>query len=470
MLTLVKLHSVLGVSAGTPPLAEVVAGPQAVASITTGSLIGLLAGGLALGLLLGWGVMRRRLLKVQRDLAEQSGQATTDRRLGEQQEPVDLHDLRIDAVKIWVADIAHSFNNLLTNVVGCVELIRIQDETGTFSELTDSVVESSQQATSLCRHLQVAVGSKSMDRESCDLCELVRDTLPTLQAAVSSSLDIQMSGDSQSATVYADRKHLVHVLLSLASSYEQSGASCVTVKTMLVDPENGDDRSAVLEFVGDGEVLLPECAEGELRPGSYGEVPGRALSLAIVIAGVKRHGGRVFASRVSGGRSCLSISLPLKKAHGGGFAQPRTQPAAKQGSAEVAGEAVESLAAAVIIVDDERIVRLSLKNLLTHLKIDASEFESGQDAIAFVEAMPAGQSCIALIDLTMPGMNGEEVVRRLHGTERPVECVLMSGHASGDVAELARKLGVERILTKPFALEDVEQVLRGLAGNMKVGE
>ena len=172
----------------------------------------------------------------------------------------------------------------------------------------------------------------------------------------------------------------------------------------------------------------------------------------------------MIASKAEDGDSCLAIHVPAAVADGQIVTVPRSS-AAAGAAAATSGERVSTT---VVIVDDERIVRVSLKSMLAQLNIAAADFASGREALAFVQGLPDGHGCIALVDLTMPGMDGIELVRQLQKIDRPIECVLMSGHTGEQISERASELGLDLFLTKPFALDEVEHLLRGLPENMQV--
>jgi CheY-like chemotaxis protein len=70
----------------------------------------------------------------------------------------------------------------------------------------------------------------------------------------------------------------------------------------------------------------------------------------------------------------------------------------------------------------------------------------------------APRSC-ALVDLTMPGQDGRDVVRSLRGARPDLPVVLMSGHASEHLQAIVSELGADGHVAKPFAPNDVEQAL-----------
>jgi CheY-like chemotaxis protein len=425
----------------------------------------LVAGGAAFGALLGayWGV-RRRLSRARRELAEKA-QESREALIVSQELRARLGQFeRAAAVKVWVADVAHSFNNFLTNIIGSTELLRMQDGQGTYADLTASILDSGNQASGLCRHLQQAVGGKVIKREPHDLLKVVRELLPSLSESVAGDLEIQLASDCAPAVAHVDRNQFSQTLLSLVLHIQGMRASAIVIRSLVVGKKDGEHPTAVLEFVAAGAELFPGAAIGEVDPVSMGGLPNAGLSMAMLLAGVRRHGGRVIASKTEDGRSCLAIHVPAAVAGGQAVTVPRS-PAVAGESAATSGERVS---ATVVIVDDEQIVRVSLKSMLARLDVVAADFASGLEALAFVQGLPDGHGCVALVDLTMPGMDGVELVRQLQKIDRPIECVLMSGHTSEEISECAGELGLDLFLTKPFALDEVEHLLRGLPENMQV--
>ncbi|MDR3171458.1 MAG: sigma-54 dependent transcriptional regulator [Treponema sp.] len=101
----------------------------------------------------------------------------------------------------------------------------------------------------------------------------------------------------------------------------------------------------------------------------------------------------------------------------------------------------------VLIVDDERNIRLSLKKYLGLEHIDSEGAETGEAALAFLE----GETFDAVIlDLKLPGMSGQEVLEwmRQRGILSPV--IMISAHGQIPDAVNALKSGAQDYLVKPF--------------------
>jgi FixJ family two-component response regulator len=116
----------------------------------------------------------------------------------------------------------------------------------------------------------------------------------------------------------------------------------------------------------------------------------------------------------------------------------------------------------VCIVDDDASVRKSLGNLLRSAGFECLAFATGDVFLATDLARNAG--CV-LLDLKMPGMNGQDVQRELvqRGWRLPVIC--MSAHWDEGALQAAMRNGARGCLGKPFSeevlLKVVEEALAG---------
>jgi len=115
----------------------------------------------------------------------------------------------------------------------------------------------------------------------------------------------------------------------------------------------------------------------------------------------------------------------------------------------------------VVIADDEAIIRLDLKELLTSAGFEVvGEAADGTAALAAIERE---RPDVAILDVKMPGADGVDVARRVAGSTTKV--VLLTAFSQRHLIESARDAGVAAYLVKPFRspelLRVVEEVVAG---------
>ena len=111
----------------------------------------------------------------------------------------------------------------------------------------------------------------------------------------------------------------------------------------------------------------------------------------------------------------------------------------------------------LLVVDDEKQFLETISKRLSMRDFDVTPVSSGEEAI---EAARKQEFEIALVDLKMPGMGGEEVLEILKREHRFMEVVILTGYGSIDSAIKCTKAGVYGYLEKPCELETLLSVLR----------
>jgi len=106
----------------------------------------------------------------------------------------------------------------------------------------------------------------------------------------------------------------------------------------------------------------------------------------------------------------------------------------------------------VLIVDDEERFRITLRKLLAARGVEAQASGSAEEALAELAEKPYD---VILLDVRMPGMNGIEALSEIKKLDRNLEVIILTGHASVDVAvEIMRGGGYEYLL-KPCPIEEL---------------
>jgi two-component system, OmpR family, response regulator MprA len=116
----------------------------------------------------------------------------------------------------------------------------------------------------------------------------------------------------------------------------------------------------------------------------------------------------------------------------------------------------------ILVVDDERAVRDSLRRALELEGYDIELAADGSEALTRLTENGEGQPDAVILDVLMPGIDGLEVCRRLrrHGNRVPVLMLTARDEVENRVAGL--DAGADDYVTKPFALEELVARMRAL--------
>jgi DNA-binding NtrC family response regulator len=110
----------------------------------------------------------------------------------------------------------------------------------------------------------------------------------------------------------------------------------------------------------------------------------------------------------------------------------------------------------ILIVDDEERFLESIKKRLEVRDFNVIAVNRGEKAIEAARTHPID---VALVDLKMPGMNGEETLALLKDEHKGMEVVILTGHGSTESAVECTKRGAYFYLQKPCELERLLAVL-----------
>ncbi len=120
----------------------------------------------------------------------------------------------------------------------------------------------------------------------------------------------------------------------------------------------------------------------------------------------------------------------------------------------------------VIIADDAPFMRAMLRGIVTDLGLEvAGEASDGAEAVAlYRQHAPT----LALIDLTMPGVDGVEAVRQIVAHDPAAALVMVSALGQKDAVLAAVKAGALDFIIKPFEADRVEATLQKILGRLPV--
>lgn len=110
--------------------------------------------------------------------------------------------------------------------------------------------------------------------------------------------------------------------------------------------------------------------------------------------------------------------------------------------------------ASILVVEDEALIRHLVVDTLTDEGHSVLAAASGEDALTRLDGQTPD---LLIVDLRMPGMSGEEFVRRHREWGVHVPVIVLSG--SSEAKQVGKDLGAVAVVHKPFDLDDLVRVV-----------
>jgi PAS domain S-box-containing protein len=396
---------------------------------------------------------------VMHDVTERNRAAEERRRLEEKLQQAK----QLESLGVLAEGVAHDFNNLLTAILGYSSLAEAQvPSSSPAREYLLHVERSARRAAELCRQMLAFAGKGTVLPEPTDLSDVARETAMLLRPSLSPKAEWTLDLAVGMPAVLADPTQLRQVVLGLLSNAsealeENAGRIRVTTRVERL----GRERLASLrlgENLPEGDYALLEVADtGKgmddalqariFEPFFSTKFTGRGLGLAAVLGIVRRHRGALEVLSRPGESSTFRLWFPLAATTARGQPQPTAaslQPPVASGR--------------LLLAEDEDHVRALAGLILREMGFEVTEARDGQEALDLLAA-GAGSFRLALLDLTMPAVDGLTVARRLRQMSPQLPVVLMSGYNVGDLVEQGVGLSPASFLQKPFSLEALRSAL-----------
>ena len=361
---------------------------------------------------------------------------------------------RLESLGVMAGGLAHDFNNLLGAILGNVELAEAaDDEPAERREALHHIAAAARRAAELTRQLLAYAGRASFRRDVVDARVVVNDLLPLVRAAQSKKVQFAVAPMPAPLWVELDPAQLSQVLLNLlTNAAEAIGDAPGTVSlqcTTEPPPDPPADAPAntrwmQLRVEDTGIGMSPEVLARIFDPFYTTKLSGRGLGLSAVRGIVRSLGGVLDVASAPGEGSRFTIWLPLAGTPDDHEVQPEP-------------EALRTARGTVLVVDDESAIRRVVRRIVERMGFDVLEAVDGDDAI---DALERHESRLALVvlDVTMPGRSGAEVLRRLRRLRPTLPVIVASGYDAADALRGEPEDARLRFLQKPFAARALEQM------------
>jgi len=365
------------------------------------------------------------------------------------------HAQKMESMGRLAGGVAHDFNNLLGTVVGFGALLLEQTPVGDpRRDGLEQIVLAAERASRLTRALLKFSRSARFERTPVRLNEVVEEAYQLLRSTLDPSVVVEMKLDSHIPSLLGDAQLLQQVVVSLMQAASERLASPGVLRIVSsidesIAPQNGTDRGETLNMVElsietTRTRSLPEVNPAEPTFIAIPDRDGLALTIADDIA--RAHGGALLLG-LDAAPAMFRLRLPINAS--------RPRPAIVPEAPAARGHET------ILVVDDEPALRALAKGGLTQLGFDVITAASGEEALGVLRSRPHTVAAV-LLDLSMPGLSGERVLRTIRSVQPDLPVIIASGFATVESQHAWRAAGAQDFVAKPYRIQDVAQKIRGI--------
>lgn len=356
------------------------------------------------------------------------------------------------AKSMFLSRTSHELRTPLNAILGFAQLLDMSDLHAQAHEHVEQILRGGNHLLRLMNDVldiaRIEAGELAMYPESVAVGELVHDSVELLRP-VATPRDVHVSSEIARADqrlVLADRQRLSQILLNLLSNaikYNHPGGQ-VTVSCH----ESGE-QGLRIEVTDTGAGIPPERLDRLFTPferlgAEQGHVEGTGLGLALSTRLAEAMGGSVGVRSQVGRGSTFWVQLPLVQGALGGI-DVKTAPAA--------GEVAASHAERTVLYIEDNLSNFKLVEGVLAQRPGITLLSALQGGVG-IDLARQHRPDLILLDLELPDLPGDEVLRRLQEDARTsdLDVIIVSADATQGKIEQLLDSGVRAYLTKPLDL------------------
>jgi signal transduction histidine kinase len=387
---------------------------------------------------------------------------------------------KMEAIGRLAGGIAHDFNNLLTAILGYARFARaaLPKDSSARGDI-EQIEEAGIRAASLTAQLLAYARRQMIAPKTTDLNGIVAGMEDLLRRLLGEDVVLKTHSEPELWRVRVDPGQLEQVILNLAVNARDAmpGGGTLTIETcnVTVDPVPGETASDSLGCDGAGATAGP-AADAGLTAGEYVALlvrdtgvgmdeatsaqvfepffttkeqgKGTGLGLAVCYGIVKQAEGHIVVDTAPGAGATFTVYLPRETEHA---VEPLTGP--EPPLPEPTGDET------ILVVEDDAAVRsLAVRTLR---ELGYTVLEAGDGAAAErVAAGYGGTIHLLLVDVVMPGIDGNEVANRLVAARPQLHVLYMSGYTDHPAIRRGVAEHEESLINKPFAPAQLARAIR----------
>ena len=366
---------------------------------------------------------------------------------------------KMDAIGQLAGGVAHDFNNILTAIIGYGSILQKKmAPNDPLRTNVDQIITSAGRAAQLTRSLLAFSRTHVLNMKPTHLNGIIARQEQFLRRIIGEDIELKsiLRGD---AVIMADSGQIEQVLMNLATNARDAmpTGGHLTIETDMMEMTDafisaygfGEPGTYAVISVTDTGIGMDEEAKQKIfEPFFTTKEVGRGtgLGMAIVYGIVKQHKGFIIVYSQVGTGTTFKIYFPV---HGEQVEQREMSTAA---SPVVTGTET------ILLAEDDAILRIFFRNVLTEQGYTVVVAEDGEEAIRkFIEQKDKIQLCV--LDMIMPKKSGKDVFEAIQKMKPGIKVIFSSGYTADKVLREGLPAG-STFIAKPAPPQDYLNKIR----------
>jgi signal transduction histidine kinase/CheY-like chemotaxis protein len=373
---------------------------------------------------------------------------------------------KMESLGSLAGGIAHDFNNLLFPIIGLSELMLNDLTPGTPEhDNIQEILRAGRRGKDLVKQI-LTFSRQNVTRRMPVRFELIlKEVIKLCRATIPSDIAITQNIWPDCGMILADPTQLHQIAMNLITNAYHAvapsgGKINVQLKSVDAIPSDLELLISSVEAVpvpgpylrfsvtDNGSGIDPTIIKKIFDPYFTTKEPGRGtgLGLSVVLGIVRQYQGEITVNTDLGQGTAFHIYLPL-------VSDPDKQAVTETKDPLPTGDEH------ILLVDDESVIVGLQQQALERLGYRITGFSVSREALAAFKKNPK-QFDLVLADMSMPGMNGEQLAQEMVRIRPDIPVIICTGFSERLNRDIAADLGIKGLLLKPVILSDLARVVR----------
>lgn len=371
---------------------------------------------------------------------------------------------KLESLGVLAGGIAHDFNNLLGSILAQAELAENVMAGGSPpGQEIHLIKDVAIRAGEMVRELMVYSGQDSASLDSVDLSALVGEMLELLKISISKNVTLTVDLPKNLPMIRANAVQIRQVAMNLITNAsealgDENGVIAVTVAKVESGQEPFTNRQPDarlgdylrLEVSDSGCGMTEEVLNRIFDPFFTTKFVGRGLGLAAVQGIIRSHGGTINVVSSPSQGSRFQILIPCID---------QTALDSSEITLPTAVPDISNATGTVLMVEDEEELRRAVSKMLGKEGFSVIEAHDGPTGVHLFLANES-KIDVVLLDLTLPGMAGRDVLEKLQRIRPDVQVILTTAYSQDIALASIGQRSYSSYLRKPYRFREVLSLLR----------